>query len=405
MRLIIVSVMAIVFVSCSSTHKQNLKQGIWRGVIEIQGKELPFNFEVKKDSVDHFNVTIKNADENLLLDEVSVKGDTVSMTLHIFDSQLKAKIHGDSLNGFFIKNSESNYRLPFKAAFGQDYRFTNLAQPDAPDFTGTYSTTFRNEKDTTIAVGIFTQKQNHVQGTFLTPTGDFRYLEGDIVNDSMKLSSFDGNSAYLFNAVKKNDSTLIGNFWSGKSWSQTWIGQRDEHASLPDASSLTNLKKGFNKIDFQFRDINGKLVSPSDDKYKNKVLIVQIMGTWCPNCMDETKFLTSWYKTNKSRGVEILALAYEAKADFTYATTRVKKMKEKLGITYDIVIAGTKDKVEASKTLPMLNEIAAFPTTIFVGKDGLVKKISTSFSGPGTGHHYELFVKDFNETVNELLVN
>jgi thiol-disulfide isomerase/thioredoxin len=406
MRFILVTAIAIVFIGCSYKQKNELKPGTWRGVIEIQNNALPFNFKVEKDSLNKISLFLQNAGEQIRLDEVSLEGDSISVTLHIFDSQLKAKIKGDSLNGFFIKNYEKNYRIPFRAAYGQTFRFvnTNTLRTNTPDYTGKYAVTFTNETDTTMAVGIFTQKNSYVEGTFLTPTGDYRYLEGSIINDSLHLSTFDGNHAYLFKAVKKSDGTLVGDYWSGKAWHESWTGVRDETASLPDAESLTYLKEGYNKIDFSFPDIEGNLITPNDQKYKNKVLIIQIMGSWCPNCMDETKFLKDWYLLNKNRGVEILALAYEAKPDFTYASARVKKMKDKLGIPYDIVIAGTKDKAEASKTLPMLNGILAFPTTIFIGKDGYVKKIHSGFSGPGTGVYYHQFVQDFNETVNELSI-
>jgi hypothetical protein len=96
-------------------------------------------------------------------------------------------------------------------------------------------------------------------------------------------------------------------------------------------------------------------------------------------------------------------MAYERKDDFGYASERVKKMKEKLGVDYDFVIAGTYDKVKASESLPMLNQVLAFPTTIFIGKDGKVKHIRTGFEGPGTGIYYDQFKQRFNDVVNELL--
>jgi hypothetical protein len=101
--------------------------------------------------------------------------------------------------------------------------------------------------------------------------------------------------------------------------------------------------------------------------------------------------------------VEIIALAYERKDDFAYASERVKKMIDKLDVTYDVVIAGTNDKVKASQSLPMLNQLVAWPTTIYIGKDGKVKKIYTGFSGPGTGTEYDRFKEEFNETINQLL--
>src|SRR5690606_31161626 len=101
-----------------------------------------------------------------------------------------------------------------------------------------------------------------------------------------------------------------------------------------------------------FPDANGNMVSLDDDKYKHKVVILQIMGTWCPNCMDETKFLSPWYNANKERGVEVIGLAFERKDDFSYASARVKKMVGKMDVKYDILIAGTDDKENAAKSLP-----------------------------------------------------
>jgi thiol-disulfide isomerase/thioredoxin len=184
---------------------------------------------------------------------------------------------------------------------------------------------------------------------------------------------------------------------------ESWTAKRNDNPPMPDAEKLTYLKPGYERIDFNFPDVNGNNVSLSDDKYKNKVVILQLFGTWCPNCMDETNFLAPWYDENKHRGVEIIGLAYERKPDFIYASNRVKKMIDKLNVSYDFVIAGTDDKEKASETLPMLNKVVAFPTTIYIGKDGKVKKIHTGFSGPGTGIYYEQFKQHFNETVNELL--
>jgi thiol-disulfide isomerase/thioredoxin len=404
MRFLIASITVALFASCTPKEKISIKSGVWRGVIDIQGHQLPFNFIVEQDSINTTRLFIKNAQESLKIDEVKYVNDSAFATLHIFDSQLSFKIEGDSLKGYFIKNYEKNYKLPFKAAFGQGYRFTNKLNKDVPDFTGKYAVTFINNKDTTIAVGIFTQKESYAEGTFLTPTGDYRYLEGNIINDTLHLSTFDGNHAYLFTAIKTKDGNLKGDYWSGKSWHESWTGIRDENASIPDSKTLTFLKEGVRTIDFSFPDENKKTIRPTDSKYKNKVLILQIMGTWCPNCMDETRFLTEWYRKNKDRGVEIIALAYEAKDDFEYASNRVRKMRSKMNIPYDIVIAGTKDKEAASKTLPMLNQIAAFPTTIIIGKDGYVKEINTGFSGPGTGIYYDQYKQHFNELINDLLI-
>ena len=387
----------------AKNDNQDLREGMWRATVEIQGRELPFNFEVKRNNGD-LEIYLINADERLLLDEVSIKGDSVDIALHIFDANFKAVIKDDKLEGLFIKNFAKDYRLPFRAVHGKSYRFAETANnSEAVDFSGKYEVKFIDEKDSTPAIAIFNQTGDSVSGTFLTPTGDYRFLQGDVVDGTLHLSNFDGNFAYLFSAVKEKDGTLVGKYYSGKTCMEDWVARKNENASLPDADNLTYLKEGYDRIEFNFPDVNGNNVSLNDEKYKNKVVILQLFGTWCPNCMDETRYLAPWFKENNHRGVEIIGLAYERKADFNYASDRIKKMAKKLDVTYDFVIAGTEDKEKASETLPMLNKVIAFPTTIFIGKDGKVKKIHTGFTGPSTGVYYEQFQQQFNETINELL--
>ncbi len=343
MRVLVFFLSALMLVSCSKKPVE-LKTGTWRGIIEMQNQQLPFQFDVeKKDSA--LQVYIRNGSERLLLDDVTIKGDSVTMALHVFDASLKAKIEGNQLKGTFAKNYAPDASLPFSATFGEDFRFTN-EKTAAIDFSGKYQVKFFTEKDTTISVGIFEQKANIVTGTFLTTTGDYRYLEGNVVGDELKLSTFDGNHAFIFTAKKTGD-TLRGDYFAGKSGHESWIGIKNDNATMPDSESLTFLKPGFEKLDFTFPDLDGNKISSADERFKNKVTILQIFGTWCPNCMDETKFLKDWYVQNKDRGVEILGLAYERKDDFIYASTQVKKMKTKWNVGYDFVIAGVNDKAKA----------------------------------------------------------
>lgn len=387
------------------TEKANpLKTGTWRAVIGIQGQELPFNIDVSRDAQGGYDVYILNGEERLLLDEVVTHDDSVDIALHIFDANIRARIIGDSLHGVFVKNFAKDYRLPFHAVYGQEYRFPRTAaDQDAADFSGKYDVTFLSGTNTRNAIAILEQSGDRVTGTVLTRTGDYRYLDGIADGDSLKLSTFNGNDAYIFLATRQEDGTLKGEFFSGKTRNEQWTAEKNEQAAFPEAESLTYLKEGYDRISFSFPDVNGKAVSLEDERYKGKVVILQLLGTWCPNCMDETRFLAPWYDENNGRGVEIIGLAFENKEDFNYASARVRKMVEKMDVHYPVVIAGTDDKEKRAQALPMLNAVVAFPTTIFIGKDGAVKKIHTGFNGPGTGVYYEQFKEEFNETVNRLL--
>lgn len=378
-----------------------LKEGVWRGEITAQGNEIPFNFEVmKKEGV--YSIDLVNGDERLKIDEVNILGDSLFFNMHIFDISIRARMQGDSLRGVYSKNYAENYVLPFRAVYGKIGRFDQVSSSDA--FNGTWETTFYDEEGKeTGAVGIFKRRDSVLTGTFLTKTGDYRFLDGYTEKDTMHLYTFDGNHIYKFKAFKESDSLLRGEYWSGKTSYKTFVSVRNDSARLPDANSLTFLKEGYERIDFSFPDLNGEQVSLSDPKYQDKVVILQIFGTWCPNCMDETRFLSDWYRKNADQGVEIIGLAYEVKPDFDYARDRVLTMKDKLNVPYDFLIAGTSTTQSASESLPMLNRVMSFPTSIIIDRQGTVRRIHTGFSGPATGVYYEEFVDEFNRFMKELL--
>lgn len=390
-------------ISCSPDNDQKdqlLQEGMWRGNITIaENKNMPFHLEVVHQENDTL-LYIINASEKIKLDDIYYFDDSVKIPLHIFDAALVAKINDNELNGYYIRYYEEDYKLPFQAVYGIDKRFLGMRN-NPEKYMGTWDVTFKDPKDTTRAIGKFKANGSEVTGTFLLTTGDYRYLEGAVINDTLRLSTFDGNHAYLFHAYLENDTLIKGDFWSGKEYHATWSGIKDPTVTLPSADSLTYLKEGYDELTFSFPDLDSNMVSPED--YRGKILILQIFGSWCPNCMDETQFLAQWYSENKDLPVEILGLAYEAKDDFDYARSRVIRMKEKMGPQYKFLIAGTKDKEIASQSLPMLNKIVSFPTLIFLDAQGEVRKIHTGFSGPGTGEYYEEFKEDFNTTINELV--
>jgi thiol-disulfide isomerase/thioredoxin len=280
-----------------------------------------------------------------------------------------------------------------------------------PERGATYNVLFKDEEGKTYpAVGILKQ-DSIVRGTFLTTTGDYRYLAGNTVFANKKwhirLSTFDGSHAFLFDAPLEAPGatkSLKGDFYAGKTGHETWTATLDPKAKLPDADTLTYLKKGESRLNFKFPSVvQGGSISPTDPKYRGKVVVIQVLGSWCPNCMDETKFLAPWYEQNKARGVEVIGLGYERVPEYNQAAARLRQMKERLNVGYDLAVAGVSNKDSVAKSMPQLAKFLAFPTTIFLDRKGVVRSIHTGFSGPGTGNYYEEEVAGFNRTVDKLL--
>jgi thiol-disulfide isomerase/thioredoxin len=334
--------------------------------------------------------------------------DSLIIQMPLFDSEIRAVLKNKTLSGRWIKHyADSDEVLQFHAKSNDDWRFFKVNPESKSNVSGRWSVTFNtlNNKDSYASVGEFTQENGRVLGTFLTATGDYRFLEGTVSDGNLYLSCFDGSHAYLFTGKLLNDSTIVdGKFYSGFAAIETWTGKKDDSAILPDAYSLTNLKSGYDKINFSFPNLDGKKVSLSDEKFKNKIVLVQFFGSWCPNCMDETAYLSNFYKKYQSKGVEVVGLAYERSKDFERSKKNVARLRDRFSVPYDFLITGfTNDKEEVSKSLPMLEKFVAFPTLMIIDKSGKIRKIHTGFSGPGTGTHYTEFVKEFEKTIDELL--
>jgi peroxiredoxin len=392
------SLIAIIFIYQTVSAQSLLKPSTWRGITKTAtGLEIPFNFKTAT-VAGKTQLIIINGDERIKVTDVTYKkGDSVIIRMPLFDSEFRLKQRKGSLFGRWIKNLGTKYvSMDFSAVPNTTWRFKITDKP-AFNITGRWAVPFGTGADADMTVGEFKQIGSTLTGTFLTTTGDYRYLDGVVTGDKLYLSAFDGGHDYLFTATINSDRKLInGKFYAGLTGVEEWSAIKDANAKLPDAFSLTALKPGYKKLAFSFKDLDGKTVSLTDGRYKNKVVIVQILGSWCPNCMDETAYMVDFYKRFKSKGVEVIGLAYERTPDFAQSQRTVRQLKKRFNIPYPLLITGyTPAKGEPAKSLPMLEKVLGFPTTIMIDRKGDVRKIHTGFSGPGTGEHYTDFITEF----------
>lgn len=386
----------------------NIKNGFWRAtILRPDGHEIVFNFQ-SKDSAGKQIIYVINGKEHLLVDSIETRADSVFIQMPFFESGFKARIISEgNLKGIWVKKyGERIQILPFEANYNTKQRFKISAPPFA-NISGKWVTEFMQNNQSDTIVAEFKQQGSHLTGTFLDPTGDYRFLDGVVSGDSLKLSTFDGAHAYLFTAKIGDDNTISGGkFYSGATSMTNWRAKKDDEAKVPDGFNETKIKPGTGKLDFSFpSSIDGSKVSINDKKYKGKVVVIQILGSWCPNCMDETKFLSDYYKKNHERGIEIIGLAYERTTNFKESQQELQPFIKRFDVQYPILITGVTvaDPLRAEKTLPQLESLNAFPTTIFVDKKGNIRKIDSGFAGPATGKYYTEFKKKFNNIINELL--
>lgn len=399
MRKITIILIVMLFFSCQQDTTEFLYSGLYRAELKIKDNlNLPFLFKVK----DANTLEIYNAEEVITVDEISYKNDSVFIQMPVFESYIKAKVENKIITGHFITEGKDR-SVPFKAK-PEKTRFNTSNLPKT-NISGNWETTFSpNTDDSYKAKGIFKQNGNNVTGTFRTETGDYRYLDGVISGNQMQLSTFDGSHAFLFTATV-TDSTLNGTFYSGNHWEEPFIAKRNDDFKLADANTLTYLKDGYETLEFTFPDENGNQISLTDDRFKNKVVVVQIMGTWCPNCLDESNYYAQYYNNNKDKAIEFVALAFEYAKTEEAAFKNIKRLKDRVGINYPILLAqtGTTSKSKANEKLPMLNSVLSYPTSIFIDKNGKVRKIHTGFNGPATGEKFTEFKAEFTTFMDKLL--
>lgn len=386
-----------------------LKEGTYRAVLILNEKEnieLPFNFDVvykrKKPQI-----IIRNGDEKIYVDEIKIKGDSIKIKMPIFDTEFKCVIKGNDLEGVWINNyrKEKNI-LPFKAIYGETNRFNFVPGKANPYFEGKWEVTFSpRTKDSSKAIGVFhhVEQTDYMTGTFLTETGDYRFLEGMKNGDKMYLSCFDGSHAFLFIGKLLEGTTINGMFYSGAHWQENWTAVQNPDFKLRSSEELTTLKNPDEVINISFPDLNNKKISLSDKRFLNKPVIIQVMGSWCPNCMDESAYLSGVYEKYKKEGLEIIALAYEKTTDFKKAKAQVTRLVKRYNIKYPVLLTLQTGKDKASESLAFVNKINAFPTTIFLNKQHKVVKIHTGFNGPATGNEYLSFRESTESLIRKLL--
>ncbi len=380
----------LILVSLFSYAHTNMKTGIWQGELAMNDRLfIPFQLKVEQDGKKIY--VVNDLEEILMISQK--KKDSIYLHFPVQDAEVIFQLeeNDQSARGYWINhNKKVKQRIPLALSWNVALRFPNMhpTKPMEALFDGTWEVTFQpGTKDEEKAIGIFKAgKDTEISGTFLTETGDYRFLAGNRSGQNFSMSTFNGSWAMLFDAELQSD-TLRGKFYSGVSYVSEWIAVRNPEARLRNEASLTYVVNDQKVNTAEMSKLNGAAFSLKT--HEGKVIVLQIMGTWCPNCLDEVQFMNQLYKQYEQFGLEIIALAYEVGTNEKQIRKKLKTFKKKIGMEYDLVLAGKSSKEIASAQFPMLNGIMSFPTTVIFGKDGKVLHVHTGYSGPATGYAHK----------------
>lgn len=399
----------IFFVCCHSSEANSslkIKTGRWIGVMEIiENNKLYFEIQVSKD-VKTTAIKVVNGEEKVLFNQPIIDGDSVHLQFSNFNSELIFKvINKTTISGRWVNHLKVNYAIPFSAtynALGTIFPLSSNAQPAL--FSGKWHTLFSPDKDPFDALGVFEQKGNSASGTFLTETGDYRFLSGNVDGNTLYLSGFDGGHAYLFIGKKDENELINGQYMSGSHYQSKWTAERNEQFELNNPDSLTKfVGESHEDVSLSFKNLDSTPFEYPNSEFKDKVVIIQILGTWCSNCMDETVYFKELYNKYHDKGLEILTVGYENGTGFEDYSNRLKEYQKRFDLNNTIVVGGSVRENNILNDFSFLSNFTSYPTSIFIDRKGNVVRIHTGFSGPSTGKYYTDYKKETEKLIDVLI--
>ncbi len=397
---------AMISASSASIAADTIKPGDYRLALATPLGDLPINLKLEKKG-EAWSAAYINGPEKMQAEITRVKGDTLTAEFPSYGSRLEATVAADGgvSAKLFFSRVAGVVEIPLTGRAGAAHRFNADVPKDFAKLGGRWAISVPSpDGSSKPGIGEFTQTGAEIHGAVIYTNADTRWLAGEVRGNELYMSTFDGGTGSLWRGTVQPDGTMKGqSFMMVGNLQANWTAKRDATAALPDPTKLTYLKPGYDKFAFSFPDLDGKTVTLDDARFKGKVTIITIGGTWCPTCHDEAAYIAPFIRENRARGVEGVALQYEFSPEFAKAAQACRNFAKRYGIDYPMLIAGTNDKEAASKTLPMINAVLVYPTMIVIDRKGAVRQIHTSFPGPATGVHHQEFKKEFNKLIDGLL--
>ncbi len=372
-------------------------EGLWDATLKQSNAEIPFRLGISGTGAD-VQGWFFNGEDKLISSGGTYENGSLVLNFDSYLGVLKLTLKDGALDGDWSTSRGG------RTAATPIHAVRNLDQ--APNVAGVWVIedvkSSKGEKAWNL---VLTQTGNELTASILRVDGDTGALTGGWRDGKFVVSHFDGGRPALWMITPQADGSLVVD-QSGARGGGAIVAIRAEEAKAKglaeptDPNSFTSVKDASQPFPFSFPDLDGKIVSNTDERFQGKVVLINITGSWCPNCHDEAPFLAEVYKKYRSRGLEIVALSFE-EAEQLQNPTRLRAFIKQNGIQYTVLLGG--ETSSAKEKLIQAQNWNAWPTTFFVGRDGLVKAVHAGFPSSGSGILYEREKKDFVARVEALL--
>jgi thiol-disulfide isomerase/thioredoxin len=384
---------AVVAIGCGAAPSLH---GPWDAVVVVNDVEIPFRFDIVE-GTSGVSGAFFNGDERIESTSGRFDDRTLTLSYDHYATRLEATLVDGRLEGRYERARGAPY--PFRAT-------PAVAPPgspgDVPSIAGLWHIPIKSSKGEGAWRFIVHQTGADVSAAILRVDGDTGALTGRYQGDKFVLSHFSGQRPALMEVTLEPDGTLA--ILQNRRTKMTAVREQEATTRLvpapTDPSRHSFARNDTEPFRFSFPDADGRVVSSSDERFRNKVVIVSITGTWCPNCHDEAPFLTELYQTYRGLGLEIVALSFEEEAQ-RQNPARLRAYAARYGIEYPMLLAGVPDQL--AEKVPQIENLNSFPTTIFVGRDGRVHDVHAGFPSKASGRFYTETRDQIRRLVEDLL--
>lgn len=393
----------LAFAGCQPRMPENT---IWTGTMTLADqKQLPMRMLIDLTS-DPPSGSFIVSTEATPIPEIRRSGDSLIIELSEYQAAMKGVWNGAEWRGNFIRYRNDTVYLPFAVRpESPGTKAPSIPTTPAIRLAGTFRVYYHDPDGIDSAtVAKFWTKGDSVFGTFIDPSGDHGLMAGVQKGDSAFLARYIGWQANLIELYYEEQS------WKGRYYARQFPPDVFTLVPRPEASTVavdkrrTRMKNPRLPFVFEGITVEGDTVRHTDPRFKGKAVIVDIMGTWCHNCLDEAPVLQKLYKEFESDGLVIVGLSFEVTDDPAVGRKNLRIYRERHGITFPLLYAGSLDRENVEARLhSQLHDFFAYPTTVFIDRKGRVREIHWGFKGPGTGDEYQHEIETFYRLTKEIL--
>jgi thiol-disulfide isomerase/thioredoxin len=387
--------------------------------VRLPGGEAPFLLDIRGVDADPVAVA-RNAGETVAFSRLEISGSEIVLAFADSRRVIRARLAPDGRRmegALHDERAGSTDGLALVATRGSAPRFAPLgadvalpkatARAAVPSAAGTWAVTFVDDDSIYSGAAELSDQGNGViTGTFLTPAGDYRHLEGTYEKGLLRLSAVDGARVVLFHARARKDGALDGDVWVDGGYHAVWTAERraaGAQGAARDPFAKVQVTNAERKLRVTMPDLAGRMVSLDEPRFRGKVVMVDIFGTWCSTCQTQAPLLVEWHRRYRARGLEIVGLAFELSGEPEHDRRAVRQFQTRFDIEFPLLLSDAADASEIGEALPDLSGIEEYPTTILIGRDGTVRYIHSGFVGPGAGASHAAQRATLERLIEQLL--